>query len=60
MTTKLLPRFKMKISRFTLIPSKGGCFEFKVGGKLLYSKLETGAFPNEEALLAEVAKILGA
>ena len=60
MAAKLLPRFKQDISRFVLVPSKGGCFEVSVGGKLLYSKLETGRFPDEEALLREVGKALGA
>ena len=41
-----------------MIPSKGGCFELAVGGKLLYSKLKTGQFPDEEALLKEVEAAL--
>ena len=31
-----------------LIPSKGGCFELKVNNELIYSKLETGKFPDEQ------------
>lgn len=38
----------------TLVPSKGGCFELKVDGKLIYSKLETGQFPDEAALVKKV------
>jgi selenoprotein W-related protein len=60
LTAKLLPRFKQSISRFVMIPSKGGCFELTVGGQLLYSKLQTGSFPDEEALIAQVGKVLGA
>ena len=60
MTAKLLPRFKQSISRFVMIPSKGGCFELTVGGQLLYSKLQTGSFPDEEVLIAQVGKVLGA
>jgi selenoprotein W-related protein len=60
LTAKLLPRYKQAISRFVLIPSKGGCFELSVGGHRLYSKLETGQFPDEEAMLAAVGKALGA
>mgnify|MGYP000962783044 CR=1 FL=1 len=59
MTAKLLPRFKQRIKRFTMVPSKGGCFELKVEGRLLYSKLKTGVFPDEKALLDEVEKALG-
>jgi selenoprotein W-related protein len=60
LTAKLLPRYKQAISRYVLIPSKGGCFELTVNGKRLYSKLETGEFPDEEALIAKVGKALGA
>jgi selenoprotein W-related protein len=42
-----------------MIPSKGGCFELTVGGKMLYSKLETGEFPDEDELVDAVAKVLG-
>ena len=59
MTAKLLPRFKRAIGRFTLIPSKGGCFELKVGETLLYSKLKTGKFPDEAAMIEAVARALG-
>ena len=58
MTAKLLPRYKQAISRFVMIPSKGGCFELTVGGQLLYSKLQTGSFPDEDALFAQVGKVL--
>jgi len=43
-----------------MIPSKGGCFELTVGGTRLYSKLQTGRFPDEEALLEEVGRRLEA
>jgi selenoprotein W-related protein len=31
-----------------LIPAGGGCFELTVDGELLYSKLKTGKFPDED------------
>jgi selenoprotein W-related protein len=43
----------------TLIPSKGGCFELSVGGKTLYSKLQTGKFPDERELLDQIGRALG-
>jgi selenoprotein W-related protein len=43
-----------------MIPSKGGCFELTVGGKLLYSKLKTGEFPDEKELIEAVSRELGA
>ena len=51
MTTKLLTQFKQQISDLKLIPSKGGCFEVTANGELLYSKLKTGQFPDEQAIL---------
>lgn len=60
MTAKLLPRYKRSISRYVMIPSKGGCFELSVCGNRVYSKLETGSFPDEETLIREVGKALGA
>jgi selenoprotein W-related protein len=60
LAAKILPRFKQAISRFVMVPSTGGCFEVTVGGKLLYSKLETGRFPDEEQVLKAIGKALGA
>jgi selenoprotein W-related protein len=34
-----------------LIPASGGCFELTVDGKRIYSKLETGKFPDEKWVL---------
>jgi selenoprotein W-related protein len=31
-----------------LIPASGGAFELKVNGDLIYSKLDTGKFPDEK------------
>jgi selenoprotein W-related protein len=59
LTAKLLPRFKRGVTQLVLIPSTGGCFEVTVGGKLLYSKLETGSFPDEETLLESIGQALG-
>ena len=48
MTSKLLSRFKQQIRELKLIPASGGCFELTVNGKLVYSKLEAGKFPDEQ------------
>jgi selenoprotein W-related protein len=40
-----------------LIPGGGGCFELTVNGKLLYSKLETGKFPDEQWVVDRVAAL---
>ena len=54
MTAKLLSQYKQQLQGLTLIPSGGGCFEVKAGDELIYSKLETGRFPDESVILQEV------
>ena len=39
-------------------PAGGGCFELSVNGELVYSKLETGAFPDEDQMVSEVGRRL--
>jgi selenoprotein W-related protein len=58
LTSKLLSAYKQRITDMKLIPSKGGCFELKVNGKLIYSKLETGQFPDEQWALEAVGQRL--
>jgi selenoprotein W-related protein len=41
-----------------LVPSQGGCFEFKLDGDLIYSKLETGEFPSEQKMVDAVGERL--
>jgi selenoprotein W-related protein len=54
LTAKLLSAYKQKIKELRLIPSSGGCFELTVDGELLYSKLQTGSFPDERTMLDAV------
>ena len=54
MTTKILSEFKQKVNDMKLIPGKGGCFEVTVDGELVYSKLKTGAFPDENKILKQL------
>ena len=58
MTDKILTRYKQKIDGFELEPSSGGCFELSIDGELVYSKLSTGAFPDEDKMVREVGKRL--
>ncbi len=46
---------KQKVTGFELEPSGGGCFELTIDGKLVYSKLETGEFPDESDLVGKVS-----
>jgi selenoprotein W-related protein len=49
-----LGKYKQQIREMKLVPAGGGCFELSVGGELIYSKLATGEFPDEEAVLTKV------
>ena len=50
--------YKQQIESLTLVPSKGGCFELKADGELLYSKLDTGKFPEEQAIVRMIGSRL--
>ena len=58
MAGRILTHFKQRIKGFELEPSGGGSFEITAGGELIYSKLATGAFPDEQAILAQLEKKL--
>lgn len=46
----------MALSSLELVPADKGCFEVKLGDELLYSKLATGKFPDEMAIVDMVGK----
>ena len=52
--------FKRKVRRFVLVPSDGGRFEVSIGGELVYSKLETGVFPEPRDIVKMVEERLKA
>jgi selenoprotein W-related protein len=58
LTSKLLGEYKQRIQDLKLIPGSGGCFELTVNGELIYSKLESGRFPDEKAMIEAVGKRL--
>jgi len=59
LASQLLTTYKQKIQSLELVPSGGGCFELSANGDLIYSKLQTGEFPDENQLVEEVGKRLG-
>jgi len=58
LTTKLLTNYKQRIADLKLIPAAGGCFEVSVNGDLIYSKLKTGKFPDEQWVVDAVGSRL--
>jgi selenoprotein W-related protein len=58
LASRVLTTFKQKVSNLTLVPSGGGCFELTANGELLYSKLKTGQFPDEQSIVDMLEKRL--
>ena len=46
--------YKQQINELRLLPGGGGCFEVSLDGELIYSKLKTGKFPDETAIVDSV------
>jgi selenoprotein W-related protein len=57
---KALPQFKWDIEEWQLVPSDGGRFELLVDGDLVYSKLESGRFPEVKEAIDLIKKQLNA
>ncbi len=51
---EILSEYGDGIASFTLVPSAGGRFEVSIDGDLIYSKLETGRFPETEEIAEHV------
>jgi selenoprotein W-related protein len=58
LASRVLTTFKQKVSGMNLVPSGGGCFELSANGELLYSKLKTKAFPDEQSIIDLLEKRL--
>ena len=50
MALELLNHYRKDISRLELVPAGGGAFEISVNGKLIFSKLSEGRFPEVKEL----------
>jgi len=46
-----------RIASLILVPSSGGAFEVSANGKPLHSKLDSGEWPDFDALVAQIKKI---
>jgi selenoprotein W-related protein len=51
LTEKILRAGKQRIKALELVPFSDGRFEVFRNGKKLYSKLDTGEFPDEEEIV---------
>jgi selT/selW/selH-like putative selenoprotein len=46
------------MTELSLVPYADGRFEVIVGDEKIYSKLETGEFPNEDKIAKQISKML--
>jgi selenoprotein W-related protein len=46
-----------RIASLTLVPSGGGAFEIRANGKLIHSKLESGDWPDFDAVVTAIKKL---
>jgi selenoprotein W-related protein len=46
--------FGERFSTLKLIPGDNGCFEVTLNGDLIYSKLQTGDFPENKQVLEQL------
>jgi selenoprotein W-related protein len=58
LTEKIAHDYKQQMGRLSLVPSSDGVFEVRVNGRDIHSKRATGEFPDEDAIAAEVGKLL--
>ncbi|CAA9557352.1 MAG: hypothetical protein AVDCRST_MAG18-784 [uncultured Thermomicrobiales bacterium] len=58
MTEKIAHDYSNRFSRISLVPSSGGVFEVRLAGREIHSKKRTGEFPDQDALVARVGKLL--
>jgi selenoprotein W-related protein len=56
LATKIL-ELGERIKSLALIPSSGGAFEIRANGKLLHSKLDSGDWPDFDAVISAIKKI---
>jgi selenoprotein W-related protein len=45
-----------RIASLTLVPSSGGAFEVSANGKTLHSKLDSGEWPDFDAVVRQIKK----
>ncbi len=50
MALELLNHYRRDLSELKLVPAGGGAFEVSINGKLIFSKLSEGRFPEVKEL----------
>lgn len=60
MALELLSHFRKNISHLKLVPSGGGAFEVSADGRLVFSKLQEGRFPEPKELKQAIEQLFTA
>ena len=55
MTDQILGALKMQVAALEIVPSSGGVFEVSKDGSLIFSKSQTGRFPEWEEIRSALA-----
>ena len=50
----IMDEFGQRFGSIKLIPSDGGRFEVSIDGNLIFSKLETGRFPENTEIIDQI------
>jgi selenoprotein W-related protein len=50
----IMDEFGQRFGAIKLIPSDGGRFEVSLDGNLIFSKLETGRFPEDKEIIDQI------
>ena len=56
LTAKIADALKQDMTELTLAPFGDGRFEVFIDDEKIYSKLDTGDFPDDETLVAKIRK----
>jgi selenoprotein W-related protein len=56
-TDEILDHFRGNVKEVNLLTSKGGVFEVTVNGELIYSKKETGSFPDTQEVIQKIEEM---
>jgi selenoprotein W-related protein len=52
----IMEAYGQRFGALKLVPSDGGCFEVSIDDTLIYSKLETGEFPDNRHIIEQLRK----